>query len=136
MFPYLLHHIKAQHTWALTYMTECLISSLECPDEVSGRLRLMYTQRGPSNSIGLTRTHTKKPLTHQTQGRTGMKMEENYVDLISPSTLERVFSPGGDHVEEEAFVKWPVISCGHLYCEWTPYCQWEICPESIWWKGC
>lgn len=29
-------HIKAQHIWALSKMTECSLSSLECPDEMAG----------------------------------------------------------------------------------------------------
>lgn len=50
----------------------------------SGR---MYAHKDPNNSAGLTLT--KESLARRADGRVGMKMEEDYGDLISPSTLER-----------------------------------------------
>lgn len=48
---------------------------------------LTCTHKDPNNPAGLTLT--EESLARRVHGRVGMKMEEDYGDLISPSTLER-----------------------------------------------
>lgn len=72
---------------------------------------LMYTQRDPNNSAGLT--HTKESLSGQMHGGVGVKMEENCSDLISPSTLEN-WSPLGANTCSKTSLRRPVMSCGYL----------------------
>lgn len=91
---------------AAAEMTKCLISSLECPDEVSGCAGLTCAQKDPNNSARLT--HTKELSTGQERGQ--RRMQWSHLPI---HTGEEVLL-GGPYMGEEVFVKRPVLSWGHL----------------------
>ena len=115
VFPHQHAHIKAQHTWTAAEMTKCLISSLECLDEVSGLLRTLVCSCAPRRTLIIQRGwHLQRiwqPVRRMAGwGEGGGGLQWPHLAIHPRDEV----SPGSDQMGEEAFVERTVMICGHL----------------------
>lgn len=96
-------------------MTKCLISSLECLDEVSGLLRTLVCSCAPRRTLIIQRGWHLQKIWQPDGHMAGWDEDGGGLQWPHLSIHPRdEVSPGSDQMGEEAFVEWTVMICGHL----------------------